>query len=222
MNERTKTHEEDSAGINKVLDKILKEKQKIDRREGDIVTSLIRIGHHLAELRAATKRTWAERLKSLGINPRVAARYLKLAEYWPIEIGLNESDLLTRLPVNLLKLKWLCRLPVERLGELLDQLDCKKATRSEVIAAVRAMLGETPPVPSEASVAKFVDRCIRRLATAVDRLQEKFPAADEQCWPANSWRSASTRYWNPSSPRVSCRNTVRRPLPPVRFKRTTE
>ena len=163
-----------------MLDKILKEKQKIDRHEGDIVASLIRIGHHLAELRAAAKRTWAERLKTLGINPRVAARHLKLAEYWPIEIGLNESDLLARLPVDLLKLEWLCRVPVERLGELLDQLDCKKATRSEVIATVRAMLGETPPAPSEPSVTKFVERCIRRLVTAVDRLQETFPAAAEQ------------------------------------------
>ena len=105
MNDKSKTHEEDSAGINKVLDKILKEKQKIDRREGDIVTSLIRIGHHLAELRAVAKRTWAERLKALGINPRVASRYLKLAEHWPAEIGLNESDLLPRLPVDLLKLE---------------------------------------------------------------------------------------------------------------------
>ena len=180
MNEKSKTQDEDSAGINKVLDKILKEKQKIDRREGDIVASLIRIGHHLTELRAAAKRTWAERLKTLGINPRVAGRYLKLAEHWPVEIGLNESDLLARLPVDLLKLEWLCRVPLERLGELLDQLDCKKASRSEVIAAVRAMLGETPPAAPEPSVTKFVDRCIRRLTTAVGRLPEEFPAADEQ------------------------------------------
>ena len=69
---------------------------------------------------------------------------------------------------------------MERLGELLNQLDCKKATRSEVIAAVRAMLGETAPAASEPSVTTFVDRCIRRLVKAVDRLQEKFPAADEQ------------------------------------------
>jgi hypothetical protein len=179
MNEHSKTQDEDSAGISKVLDKILKEKQKIDRREGDIVLSHVRIAHYLAELRAAVKCTWGQRLKALGIHPRVAARYLKIAAHWPTEIGLSESDLLARLPVDLLKLEWLCRVPVEHLGKLLDQLDCKKATRTEVIAAVREALGEVPP-KTEPNVTKFVDRCLRQLVTAIARLPEAFPTADEQ------------------------------------------
>ena len=179
MNEISKTPDEDSAGITKVLEKILKEKQKIDRREGDIVLSHIRIAHYLAELRAAVKRTWGQRLKALGINPRVAARYLKIADHWPTEIGLSESDFLPRLPVDLLKLEWLCRIPLERLGELLKQLDCKKATRTEVIAAVREALGEAPP-ETEPNVTKFVGRCLQRLVKTIERLPEEFPAADEQ------------------------------------------
>ena len=52
MNEISEAPDEDSAGITKVLEKILKEKQKIDQQaEGDIVLSHIRIAHYLAELR---------------------------------------------------------------------------------------------------------------------------------------------------------------------------
>jgi len=94
----------ESASITKLLDKILKEQQKIDRHEGDVVASHIRLGHHLADLRALAKRTWAKQLKAIGLSPRVARRYLKIAQHWPNEIGLNESDLLPRLPPDLLEL----------------------------------------------------------------------------------------------------------------------
>ncbi len=125
-------------------------------------------------------RTWGQQLKAIGLNPRVASRYLKIAEHWPAEIGLNESDLLLRLPLDLLKLEWLCRVPLDPLKDLLRQLDCKKATRSRVIAAVREALGEDPPIEPDSDVDNFVQGCLRRLAKALDRLHEMFPEAEEQ------------------------------------------
>jgi molecular chaperone GrpE (heat shock protein) len=180
MKQKALTNTEDSAGIKKLVNEIRKEQQKIDRYEGDVVASHIRLGNHLADLRALAKKTWAKQLKAIGMNPRVASRYLKIAQGWPTEIGLIESDLLPRLPPDLLKLEWLCRVPQAELGNLLDATDCKKATRSQVIAAVREALGEDPPVKKEQDVEKFVERCIHRLVNAVDRLSETFPQADQQ------------------------------------------
>ena len=177
---KRKTIDEDSASINKVLNKILKEQEKIDQQEGNVIKCHIRLAHHLANLRDLAKKTWGNRLKDLGMNSRVASRYLKIAKYWPTEIGLNESDLLPRLPVDLLKLEWLCRVPLDRLPHLLDHLNCKKATRQQVIAAVREALGEAPPGEPESDVAEFVDRCIRRLMKTVKKLHETFVEPEEQ------------------------------------------
>ena len=135
----------------------------------------------MTELRSLAKRTWGKQLKALEISPRVASRYLKIARHWPNEIGLNESDLLPRLPTDLLKLEWLCRVPVSQLAGLLGTLDCKKATRSQVIAAVREALGEDPPTEiSEYDVETFVQRLIRRLKGTVEQLGEMFPEPEQQ------------------------------------------
>jgi hypothetical protein len=177
---KTKKNAEDSASITKLLDKIVKEQQKIDRHEGDIVASHIRLGHHLAELRALAKKTWAKQLKSIVISPRVASRYLKIAQHWPDQIGLNESDLLPRLPTDLLKLEWLCRVPRAQLPDLLTKLDCKKATRSQVIAAVREALGEAPPNEGEPDVEEFIERLIQKVMDVVARLEDKFHVREQQ------------------------------------------
>ena len=177
---KTKKNVEDLANITRLLDEIRREQQKIDRYEGNIVASHIRLGHHLAELRALAKRTWAKQLKTIGISPRVASRYLKIAQHWPDQIGLNESDLLPRLPTDLLKLEWLCRVPQAQLSDLLTKLDCKRATRSQVIAAVREALGEDPPNEDESDVEKFVERLIQKLMNAVARLDDKFHEREQQ------------------------------------------
>jgi len=179
MSAKTKRSDEDLDGIRKLVQAIVKEQQKIDRHEGDVVACHIRIGARLAALRLLAKRTWGHQLKALGISPRVASRYLKIARNWHDEIGLSESDLLARLPTDLLKLEWLCRVPVAQLGELLSTLNCKKATRSEVITAVREALGEDPPTAAD-GVESFVQRVIHRLTNTVEQLGEKFPEPDQQ------------------------------------------
>jgi hypothetical protein len=180
MKRKTKNDTEDSAGIKTLVNEIVKEHQKIDRYEGDVVASHIRIGGRLTKLRLLAKKTWAKQLNALKISPRVANRYLTIARSWPNEIGLSESDLLPRLPADLLKLEWLCRVPQAQLGDLLDKLDCKKATRSQVIAAVREALGEDPPTRAEPDVEEFVDRFIARLVKTVERLHETFPQTERQ------------------------------------------
>jgi hypothetical protein len=180
MKASTKKKAEDSTSINTLVNEIVKEQQKIVRLEGDVVASHIRIGNRLAELRPLAKKTWGRQLKAIGISPRVASRYLKIAENWPAEIGLIESDLLPRLPSDLLKLEWLCRLPKAKLGSLLGKVDCKRSTRPQVIAAVREALGEEPPAKDEHDVEKFVQRFIDRLMKTVDGLGETFPEAEQQ------------------------------------------
>jgi molybdopterin converting factor small subunit len=180
MKNTIKAESGDSTGIRKLVNEIVKERQKIDRCEGDVVAAYVRIARHLADLRQLAKKDWAKQLKAIGMHPRVAGRYLKISQHWQDEIGLRESDLLARLPPDLLKLEWLCRVPPVKLSDLLDTLDCKKATRPQVIAAVREALGEDPPTKAEDDVEKFVERFIGRLAKTIDRLNENFPEAGQQ------------------------------------------
>lgn len=175
MNKKDST--DDATTIHQILEAIRKEQQSINRHEGDVVVCQIRLATRLAELRQLAKRTWGQQLKILGMSPRVASRYLKIAHHWTPEIGLNESDLRPRLPTDLLKLEWLCRVPFPKLREILDALDCKKANRSQVIAAVREALGEEPP--AEDGVEEFVQRFLHRLQSTIGRLEEKFPEPEQ-------------------------------------------
>jgi hypothetical protein len=111
----------------------------MDREEGDVVASRIGVGRLLVQLRPLARRNWEQMcLGRMHIHPRVARRYVCIAERWPI--GLPESDLLPRLPVDLIKLEWLSRVPSAELRALLERLDCKKAGRKQVIDAVRELL----------------------------------------------------------------------------------
>jgi hypothetical protein len=166
-----------TATIRQIVDAIRTELSEIDRREGSVVICHVRLAARLAELRPLAKRTWGQQLKILGMSPRVASRYLKIARHWTPEIGLNESDLLPRLPADLLKLEWLCRVPPDQLSEVLDHLDCKKASRSMVIAAVREALGEEPP--ADEGVEEYVQRFLHRLQKTVERLEERFPEPEQ-------------------------------------------
>jgi hypothetical protein len=129
-------------GVDDVMNKIKKEKQKLDKGEGNFLACFICLGLLLAQLRGLAKRTWNKLVVTLGFNARVALRYLNLAKSPLAGFGLNESDLLARLPSDLLKLEWICRLNAGQLNELLGRLDPKKESRPKVIAAVKEILGE--------------------------------------------------------------------------------
>jgi len=180
MKLKPKSDTPDRQNLQKLVGEIQKEQRKIDRFEGDIVASRIRLGNHLAQLRRLANGDWAKQLSVLEMSPRVASRYLKIAQHWPTEIGLKESDLLPRLPTDLLKLEWLCRVPQDRLGPLLDELDCKRANRRQVVAAVRDVLDEAPPARTERDAQQFVERFTNRIMRTVDKLHETFPDAEQQ------------------------------------------
>jgi hypothetical protein len=169
----------DSANVTKLLNEIQKEQDKIARCEGDIVAAHVRLARRLHELRQLANGDWGKQLKKINMNPRVASRYLKIGKHWQDEISLKESDLLQCLPTDLLKLEWLCRPSIDQLSNLLNELDCKKATRSKVISAVREALGEEPLGQRDADVEQFAERCVQRLARSVIKLFEEF-ASDEQ------------------------------------------
>lgn len=177
---KKKANKDEAATVNQLLDAIRTEQRSIDLHEGDVVVCHIRLAVRLAELRQLAKRTWGKQLKTLGMNPRVGRRYLKIAQNWPNEIGLKESALLPRLPTDLLKLEWLCRVSTPQLRELLNNLDCKKTSRGQVIAAVREVLGEDPPSTPDDEVGQFVQRFIKRIARTVGQLGDKFPEVEDQ------------------------------------------
>lgn len=161
-----------------LLKKICVAQKQIDKQEGRVLSSHITMGQLLADLRPLAKKTWAKQLDVIEMSPRVASRYVKLGDSWFGRIGLSESDS-TRLPVDLMKLEWLCRVPQDQLSGLLDKIDCKKATRSEVIAAVRDALGETKPTRTVSAV-QVVERLLRRLLNTVRELGHQDLAVMDQ------------------------------------------
>jgi hypothetical protein len=180
MTRTAKKMPEDSDAITRLVNEILKEQRKIDRCEGDVVASHIRLGRYLAQLRPLATRNWAAQLKAVGMSSRVASRHLMIAQRWGKEIGLLESDLLPRLPTDLLKLEWLCRLSQDQLRNLLDKLDCKKAPRPQVIALVREALGELPPTNDVPDEKQFVRRFSSQLTRTIGRLYEMFTETEQQ------------------------------------------
>jgi hypothetical protein len=109
------------------------------------------------------------------LNPRTARRLLLIGETWWCDSGTLGSTILARLPVDLQKLSWLCRLDRDQLDELVECLDCRKASRRTVVDAVKTMLGEqdTPQgTPTSSPVEMFVASFRRGLAKLVSALAE--------------------------------------------------
>ena len=158
--------------IARLLAEIRAEQRKIDRNEGNVIASKITIGTRLAALKAASGRTWGRQQTELGYNPRLASRLMKLAQGWGSEIGRIASDLLPKLPPDLNKLEWLCRLDAGQLRALLAGLDARKASRKEIVSKVRDALGEEPPpaVDTSTAMAKSIDRTFDRLGKTLERL----------------------------------------------------
>src|SRR5262249_40677738 len=69
-----------SAEVVALLKKIAAEQKTVDGQEANAVAAVLRISLHLAELRPLAKKTWAKQLGAIGMCPRVASRYLKIAK----------------------------------------------------------------------------------------------------------------------------------------------
>jgi hypothetical protein len=170
----------DDTAVRRAVHQIQTELRNLARNEGSAVASHLRIGTALADLRKEAKSGWFKQLKELGINERVARRYIRLGNSWLAVSGLSESALLEQLPPDRMKLEWLCRLTAEQLRELLGRLDCKKAKRGQVEAAVRKALGEEDAAPTAPNIEKALAKIFKRFRTDTDQLEEATPPQNQE------------------------------------------
>jgi hypothetical protein len=123
----------------------------IHQEQGKTFGSILNIGKHLGELRPLAKGDWARQLKALGMSPRVASRHMRISESSLKEIGLNESEIATRMPTDVMKLEWLAKLTLEQVTKLAADLNLKQASRAEVEDAVRELLGQPAAKPRKST-----------------------------------------------------------------------
>ena len=147
---------------------------------------MIAAGVHLAALEAATrtKRAWTDRVKAiphgdrpgLYLNPRTARRLMELGKSrWGQEAGTPGPKTLDRLPTDIQKLTWLCKLSPGQLGDLLGRMDCKEEGRKVVVDAAKALLppggtkGTTRRAPEDlGSFKQAVAKAAKALRGATD------------------------------------------------------
>jgi len=145
--------------MQKSLWAIRSEQDRIAENEALAAASRIRIGIHLWGIRAANG-DWTETLNRLGYDPRAAARYIQVGQAWG-PAGIQRSDVVNRLPNNLVKLLWLCRIPLHELGAFLEANDCRALGQSKVIALVKAHLRLPPRRPRLPTRGRFLLRLTR-------------------------------------------------------------
>src|SRR4051812_18437393 len=104
-----------------ILERVKENEKKAKSNEGASISNVIEMGRLFRELKAKAPRVWGRKLKQLGYHERVASRYLKIGESWPTPDQTPGSDLLAKLPSDVQKLEWLCRLPVDELERVCQQ-----------------------------------------------------------------------------------------------------
>jgi hypothetical protein len=130
--------------VQQILAKLKEMLEELDRRESEAAHLALEMGRQLQRLKRKARGRWLEYLKTINFNERLARRYLKVAEEWPTDRAPG-SDLLDRMPGDLHKLEWLCRLPLEQLAAACKTHDFRKADRGQVIALVKKLLGKEEP-----------------------------------------------------------------------------
>jgi len=144
--------------------------QLIDRKEGGMVVDLVKLARLYVELKAVVKKhRWQKVLKDLGQNPRVVSRYLLIGTCWWSEEP-SDSPVWAKLPYDLLKLEWLCRLTRTQLTGLLEYVDCRKTGRSVLIGAVKRKLGQ--PDAEARKTHTTADAIVKRWQDYVNRTLE--------------------------------------------------
>jgi len=190
-----------STDINVLVREIEEAQKAMTRDEGNLVLHMIGLGELLLKLRRTAGGNWTVHAKKLGFHPRVANRYMQLARSWWGRNGLSESGLLEKMPPDLMKLEWLCRLDREQLVEAVENYRLREWSRTQVIDAVKFKLGVTEEAPQVRSTTvdrikvdcgRFVERLIEsiedsrpELASAqerqrlLDELSAKFAKVEE-------------------------------------------
>src|SRR5690349_19435233 len=188
--------------VEQILKKIEENEKKIRVSEGEAVNLIMEQGRLLRQLKRKVHKNWLQAVEDIGLNERVARRYLKIGEEWATPDRTPGSDLLARLPYDLHKLEWLCRLPVAELEQLCDANDPRQVDRAGVIKEVQRRLGEEvqagkrPTLKAlrtswqnsfEALLTKVGEldqedrrRCIAELENRLDELKEELREVGEE------------------------------------------
>jgi hypothetical protein len=155
--------------VTALVGQIREEQQGIDRNDASTVVNQIRIGSLLIRLKAESGWTWTRTVREIGYHPRAASRLLRLGTSWLAGLGTAGSEFLHRLPTDLQKLDWLCRLTRTQLEQLLTELDCKHAGRAAVAAAVKHILNPGAEAPRTEDLPRAVGRVFKRVVSAIRR-----------------------------------------------------
>lgn len=160
-----------SMEINALVAKIKETQQAIRGNECQNVLKMVEIGEMLVQLKQMSNGDWLKHIELLTYDKRVAGRLMQLGKSWWSKGGLKESNLLNELPLDLMKLEWLCRLSREQLIEGLRNWKVRKWSRSQVIDAVQGVLH----VPSKPKAVRIVS--LDRLTEEAERFVERALAA---------------------------------------------
>jgi hypothetical protein len=138
------------------------------------VLAVIDLASDFVLLQRQCPRRWLKELRFLGYHPRIACRYTAVgSSWWADQSGRIASDLAGKLPYDLNKLEWLCRLPEAELVELLKDIDVQKEGRSRVIKAVQRRLGQDPSPAAQAKVTAeaVLKRWEKYVASTLDAIE---------------------------------------------------
>jgi len=158
---------------------IVEEMEQLHQGEGCLVLKAINLGRLFVALKSSVRRNcWLKELKKLNYDERIVRRYLIIGDSWWIAPPPTGRELLTRLPYDLQKLEWLCRLSQEKLDQLSSCRDLREDSRSEVISRVKQLLGVkggTSEIsePSLADLQKRFDTNVIRILDAIDELPDE-------------------------------------------------
>jgi len=159
-----------SQDINVLVRAVDETLKAMNNDEANLVEHMVELGERLLALRRGAGVSWTVHANKLGIHQRVANRHMLLAKSWWARKGLRESGLLEKMPPDLMKLEWLCRLDRQQLADAVANYRLREWNRTQVIDAVKYKLGVTAEVPQVRSVT--VDRLKVDCGRFVERLLE--------------------------------------------------
>lgn len=144
---------------------------EIDQAEGPVILKKIEVGKLLNELRKKAGTGWIVAAKLADLDHRTALRYRAIARSWWGESGLD-AELATKLPSDLQKLEYLCRLSPQQLESWVRFGRAKEMSRARLIMEVQKELGKKataprPDTPTFERLEKACDKAVDDLLNVV-------------------------------------------------------
>jgi len=165
--------------INDLREQIMAKAKELLKGEGSLLLTVICLGRLFTSLRCSVrKNAWLKELEKMQYKERDVRRYLIIGDSWwstPQAIG---PDLLAKLPYDMHKLEWLCRLSRKELETLTEYRDLRTDSRGEVISRVKKILKVADDgsvrrsAPTIADIQKRFDTNVIHILDALDELPE--------------------------------------------------